>query len=461
MGEIMATRARYCILAILSMAPAGAYLTRNMAAMNTTIAEEFGYEDSAMGVILAGFFFGYIWFQVPGAWAGTRFGVRFVLPLMSLAWSLATVSLSLARSDTSLFWSRVALGAAQAGLVSCSAQALALWFPVSERGTGAAAIAASMQVGALLAMGLTPALLLVIDWRTVFMAYASVGAIWSLAFFVIFRDRPQDHAWVNRAELALIEGAARDQTSTMPAGDGPRGEPIAPASPGPAANFSAARPAPWQVAVAVLLAMVTSGSMWALCSQAYFRAFGYDFFISWFPAYLERARGVTRFDSSLLTMAPIVAVGLGSVAGGFLVDALLRWTGSKRISRSGTAASALAGCAVCTLSASWISDPKQAVVLISIGTFLAGLAAPATWSAMIDISGKHTAVVSAIQNMVGNLGAGSCSYAIGRLFSHIRKTDGDWNLVLYVFVGIYLAGAGFWLVLDPNRSAVERRNQTA
>src|SRR5439155_15517250 len=106
-------------------------------------------------------------------------------------------------------------------------------------------------------------------------------------------------------------------------------------------------------ATILVLALLTSGSMWALCAQAYCRAFGYDFFTSWFPAYLEKSRGVARVSSSLFAMLPLVGVGLGSTAGGFLVDIVYAWTGSKRVSRNGTAVIGPCLYAVCTRTAAW------------------------------------------------------------------------------------------------------------
>jgi nitrate/nitrite transporter NarK len=59
-------------------------------------------------------------------------------------------------------------------------------------------------------------------------------------------------------------------------------------------------------------------------------------------------------------------------------------------------------------------------------------------------------------NMSGNIGAIACPISVGYLIDHIRTTGGNWDWVLYLFAGIYLACGVSWLALDPNRSAVER-----
>jgi MFS family permease len=206
----------------------------------------------------------------------------------------------------------------------------------------------------------------------------------------------------------------------------------------------------------LFVAMVTSSSVWAVCGLAFFKAFGYEFFASWFPAYLEKGRGVHVVQSGLLTTIPLIGSGLGNLLGGWLVDVLLHRTGSKWISRSGTAMMALTLCALCTLAAAWAADPTLAVAIISCGSFFSGFASPAAWAITLDISGKHTAIVFGVMNMVGNLGAFCCPIVLGRLFDYIPRHHADWNLVLYLFVAINLAGAIAAALLNPNRSAVER-----
>jgi hypothetical protein len=49
----------------------------------------------------------------------------------------------------------------------------------------------------------------------------------------------------------------------------------------------------------------------------------------------------------------------------------------------------------------------------------------------MDISGNYTAVVAAIMNMSGTLGAFVCPIVLGYLFSYIEQSAADWNLVLY------------------------------
>ncbi len=432
------TTVRYSLLAGLALAAASAYLTRTcIAVANTTIQKELNFSNERMGLILGAFAAGYMWLQIPGGWLADRFGPRAVLSGLSVAWSLCTVWTGLAWSFSGLFLSRQLYGAFQAGLVPCSAKFLSSWVPVSQRGIAGALIGSSMSAGAIVATGLTAQLLPIFGWRTVILMYSGVGICWSAWFFLRFRDRPELDPLANEAERRLIR-AGPAHAGTVSEGSPPLHE-----------------PAHGRSSLAMMI--LTSGSMWAICSQGFFRAFGYEFFVTQFPAYLEKGHALKVTQAGLLTMLPLAGVVTGSLMGGWLVDFLLRKTGSKWISRSLTGAMSLGLCGVFTLAAAWARQPLLAVMIISCGSFLASFAGPATWAATMDVSGKHTAVMFGIMNMVGNAGSLACPITVGYLFSYIEANDASWDLVLYLFAAVYAAGALCWLVLNPERSAVEPR----
>jgi sugar phosphate permease len=419
--------ARWAVLAGLAFAATCAYLSRVcLSTANTTIQREFGFSPEAMGQILAAFSAGYFWFQIPGGALGSRWGARLVLPLLCVWWSLCAIWTGLSQGFVGLWASRMVSGVAQAGLVPVSAGALTQWFPHSERGVASSAIATCMTAGAVIAASLTALLMPLIGWRWVFGLYAGVGFLWSGLFCWGFRNRPEEHARVGPGELAVIR---RD---------------------GPPPDAGEAGPLPWRLAVALL----GSPGMWLLSLQAFCRAFGAAFFITWFPAYLEKGRGVQLAQAGLLSALPLIGTLLGNAMGGVIVDRLLSRTGNRRLSRCGTSVAALTLCAASLYAATLIGDPTAAVIVIALGSMCFGCGSPAAWATCMDISGRHTPLLMAIQNMTGNLGALVCPMVVGLLIGWIERNQGDWNLVLYLFVAVYLLGALFWAGLNPGRPAV-------
>ena len=43
-----------------------------------------------------------------------------------------------------------------------------------------------------------------------FYVFGTIGFVWVAAFWWFYRERPEDHAHVNRAELAEIRGISED-----------------------------------------------------------------------------------------------------------------------------------------------------------------------------------------------------------------------------------------------------------
>jgi sugar phosphate permease len=436
-GLTSPTRVRFVVLALIALAPASAYLTRIISVFNTTLVKEFNVSNKTIGEVIAAFALGYFVFQVPGGMLASAYGVRNVLPVMSLAWGLCAIWGGTAGSANELYYSRVALGVAQAGLVPCCAKVITDWFPLSRRGIISAIATSSMQVGGIAATGLSARLLAPVGWRALMQVYGLTGIVWAVVFFVWFRNRPGEHPGVNEAEQALIDEGRLAQKE-------------------PKENKGNAEATPLDPKPSIFdprnLAIFLSVSLWAYFIQAFFRAYGYEFFTSWCPAYLEKAYELTKEQAGELASWPLLAFGVGSVVGGVVVDAVLVYSRSRWISRSGTAFMGLIVCAICLAAATLIKSPALLTLVLVVGCLFASLAGPATWAAGMDLGGRYTPVIFGVMNMIGNIGSYYCPMQVGRLFDHIEATKGNWALILWLLVGINLAGAAAWLFVNPRRS---------
>lgn len=427
------TAIRHFILAAVALAASSAYLTRHcIVVANTTIQSELQFTTEQMGWILAVFNIGYFAFQVPGGALANRFGTRVSFPALSILWSMLAAWTGSVSSYIPMLLSRATFGAAQAGLVPNTAKVINDWIPVQRRGSSGATIGAAMSIGAVITMGLTAILLEHAHWRTVYYLYSLVGIAWAGGYFAFAREKPSDHPWVNALERALIEAGREESTGD----DEPKKQS--------------------RLTVLVARAMATSTNMWAICGQAAFRSAGYVLFVSWFPAFLEKGYGVTRQDSGLMNMSPLLATILGTMTGGFIVDWLLKRTGSKRISRCGIAVAGLGLCGLFSLFAPLTSTPGQLVTAIAIAALCSGLAYASTWAAVMDMAGDQTPVVIGVNNMASTLGAFVMPAALGYLIGDIERSGGDWNQVIYLFAGVHFAGSLCWLAIRPEVPITEK-----
>ena len=414
------------VLGLVAFASSSAYLTRHcITVANTTIQLELGFTSEQMGTVFAAFSLGYLLCQIPGGLLGNRFGTRAALPMLSLLWSIFTVWTSAVSSLVLMKTSRLAFGMAQAGLVPNSSQVIKDWFPIRFRGSVSAVIGVSMSIGGAVTMVLTAFLIERMHWRTVFRLYSLVGIAWAIAFWLIFRTRPEQH-------------------------------PLVPASdpePTPADKPTDVEETPDTPADTFTRATVILGGLsilW-LAIQSFFRAAGYNLFVTFFPEFLERGHGLSREAAGSLTFWPLFGVIIGGLIGGPLVDGLLRLTGNRWISRSGVAFVALGTTALLTFAAASAGSVQMLVLLISIGAGFSGMASPSAWAAVIDLGGRYTATFAGLMNMAGCVAGILVTPFLGRMIDRIKETDGDWNQVIFLHAAFYLIAAVSWLMIFPSR----------
>lgn len=444
----LARRVRPKLAIGLAAIAALAYLCRNsVAVVEKQIRADTGLSEQAMGFLMGpAFFWSYALAQIPGGWAGQRWGSRWCLTWFAALSSLATIVFGLGTSYAALLAGRVAGGVAQAGLFPCATLSLARWFPRGERATASGALGAAMSVGGLLGAVVTAALLEDWGWRLLFVAYALPGLLWAAWFARWFRETPEEHPAVSDEERReIVEGRG-------PSG----GEPRDSAKPRDAGHHEA-RLSWWE--------LLAHRSLWLICGQQFFRAAGYAFFASWFATYLQETRGVSTAKSGWLLAIPLLTSAASALLGGRLSDWVLGRTGSLGTARCGLAAGSLLICACLVGSAVIVRDATSATLLIAAGAFFAGFAGPCAYAVTIDVGGRNVAPVFGAMNMVGNFGAGALPYVVPWFRKAVesqpmllRWSGGQsWNSVLPLFAAMYGLAALCWVLLRVREGELDAR----
>ena len=406
------THGRQILMIYLCSAAAIAYVGRTcLGVASQPVQADLDADLIQMSWLMSAFFWSYAAAQVPSGWLAHRLGVRRTLPLMVVVWSLASGAMGLAAGFRTLLAAQLAYGIAQAAVFPCSAAAISQWIPLSRRAVASGLLGSSMSIGGALGVGLTGMIVSAWSWRWAFLVYALPGLLWAAAFYAWFRNQPEVHAGVNRAELEIIRSGRRERQE--------------------------------RTAQHWLTALLRP-ELWMICGQQFFRAAGYVFYTTWFPRYLQETRGVSLVDSALMTSLPLLGVVAGAVLGGLLVDWVWNRTGSRRLSRQGVALVSLVGCALLILLAYLVQQVWLALLLITLGSFAGALAGSAGYTVTIDKGGPYVAPVFGVMNMSGNFGAAICPLVVGQFV-----VLSGWQGVLLLFVGIYLAAAGCWALLNP------------
>ena len=412
--ETRPTRARYRVIVFAVALAVLAYIDRVAISQAAgPISRDLGFSKSAMGLIFGAFALSYALFEIPSGWMGDRIGPRAVLIRIVLAWSAFTALTGVAWNFGSLAVTRFLFGAGEAGCFPNITKAFSLWIPRTERAHAQGIVWAFARWGGAFTPPLVVYAFRYVSWRVAFVAFGALGLVWCFAFARWFRDRPSDHPAVNAEELRWIEGGSQSVV---------RG-------PSPLTTSGEPRTSiPWRK-------LMAHRSVWLLCIQYFCVSFGWYFYITWLPTYLQEFRGLNPSEAARLAVLPLLFGGFGS-----LVSGLAK-------SRRGIAIAGMLGAAACICLVTKINAPLPAMLAMGMASFANDLAVPVAWHSCMDIGGKFSGTVSGAMNMLGNL-AGFAAPVLGGVL--LDRTHGNWNMLLYVMAAVYVAGAACWPFIDPD-----------
>jgi sugar phosphate permease len=421
------TRYRWFVLFMLCMMYLITYMDRvNIAAAAPLITKEFGFSKITMGLIFSAYAWGYALFQVPGGWMGDRFGPRKVLSTIVAYWSLMTAVTAQGVGLASFTIIRFVFGIGESGAFPTATRGMQLWFMPEERGICQGITHSASRFGAAIVPPLVVTIMVHYGWRMVFYTFGVGGLLFSLIWYLMYRDLPEDHKWVNMGELARIRGVDATGNINPP-------------------KVTKRPKVPWGV-------LLKHPNMWAVMCCHFAYCYCLWIFLTWLPAYLVEYRGFTLLKMGYFASLPLFAGVIGDGAGGWLTDYLLKRTGNIRFARRAVAVTGMLGAAACIVPAAMTRNPYTAVYCLTAAMlFLECIIGPA-WAVPMDVGGEYSGTVSGMMNMAGNVGA-----AISPTVFGILVQFGSWVAPFVVAAVILLAGAVGWAFwLDPEISVLEK-----
>jgi ACS family glucarate transporter-like MFS transporter len=395
------------------------------------ITDELHLTTVQMAQVLSAFALAYAVFEIPSGWLADVIGPRKVLTRIVVWWSAFTMLTGAMTGYSSLVVTRFLFGAGEAGALPSASNAVARWFPLSERGKANGAILFGTRVGGMIGV---PLVLLLINrwgWRVSFAIVGSIGFVWAAAWYWWYRDTPSAHASVGAAELAWIQQdyKGRDGQDRRERQDGREIQ-------------DGHSRTPWR-------ALLHSGNLWAICAMYFTYGYGLYFYFTWLPTYLIRVLGFSVLRGGLLAGLPFVFAGIANLTGGWLTDVLARTRGLKT-ARCGLGFASFATGAMLTFASTLVPQPIAKAVLLALALGSVDLALSACWAVCLDVGRFNAGVVTGCMNTFSNLGGVLTplvvAYAVDRWQS--------WTFPFYVTALVYTAGAFIWLAIDPTRPIV-------
>lgn len=426
MPAMRATRVRWMIMGWLTLVLMLTYLDRlNLSIAGKFIQDEFSISTQTMGWVFSSFLLGYALFQIPGGWAGDRFGARNLLTFAIVWWSGFTALTALAPNLILARWfgvvgslmiTRFLVGVGEASSAPNANKIVGYWMGSADRAVGTS----FTLVGVGLSGALTPSLIAWImqrwGWRASFVICGAAGLAVALAWHLYVTDRPEENRRVNAAELALIRESQ--------AGD--------------ARTVSGLRNAPWG-------RMLASPSVWGLLIGYFCQGYPIYIFHTWFFIYLVRVRGLSISQGGLWGATPYLAIAALAPLGGKFSDVAARAMGKRRGRQLSVWIGMLASAGFLWIG-SGATNRWLAIALLAAGGCFNMFAAASFWAACIDMTQEFTASLSGLMNTFGNLGGW-----VSPILTAYMATHFGWERALHFAALVTVASAVCWIFVDTSR----------
>ncbi|MCA9075642.1 MAG: MFS transporter [Planctomycetaceae bacterium] len=377
------------------------------------IQSDLGLTKEQMSLVFSAFILAYGLFEVPGGWLSDQLGPRRVLAGAVLMWSFFTMATGWAWGLASLVVFRFLFGVGQATCFPNLTKIFTIWVPAKERVLAQGIMWLSARWGGAFTPLLVVGVMSQVSWQMAFVLFGALGILWTAVFWMWFRDNPADHSSVNEAELARLEGAEHNSSGH---GDVPWGK------------------------------LVTNPSVLLLWLQYFCMSYGWYFYVTWLPTYLQEERHLSIENSALLAGVPLFFGGISCFVASLFLGMLEQRIGVTRAARRIVGFVGMAGASVMLVISPEIQSPTLAMVALGLASFSNDLAMPGAWGACMDVGGRYAGSLAGSMNMMGNLGG-----AFGPIFvaQILARSGENWTLTFWVSAALYALGAFCWLLIDP------------
>lgn len=415
-------RIRWLFIWLCFLANAIGYIDRaNLAIAAHRIGLELNIGPAEMGLILSAFFWTYAFMQMPAGWVVDRIGVRISLTVAVVWWSVFTMLTGAARNVVHFFGARLMLGLGESATMPSFTKTAFNWFPRRERGFACGIFNSGSVAGNVLSLPLVTWLIAMTGWRGAFIVTGLIGLVWALAWWFIYRDPERYRAVAPKEVDALLAERA---------------------APPAAAQI------PWS-------SLFRYRAIWGLMIGMFCLNFAIYFFITWFPSYLQEARGFSLTRLGTLGMLPGLMGIVGSQGGGYLSDWLLARGWSRTAARKTCLVGSMLLASSIGLSAV-VGNTYVCLALFALAYASLSVAGATVWTVVSEIAPTpgHVASIGGINNFAGNLAGIVITTFTGLM---LALTSGSFLIPLAVAGGGCVVGALSYLFLVDRIEPLEAR----
>lgn len=398
-GSAMRSRARFRVLALISVGTMINYLDRTVLGVAAPgLSAELHVSPALMGIVFSAFSWSYAAAQIPGGWVLDRIGTRLTYFLSVTFWSAFTLVQGFAGGVASLIAFRLGLGVSEAPCFPTNSRVVVTWFRDQER----AQATAVYTVGEYLGLACFGPLLFWIShrfgWRSLFFVVGTVGLAFAGVWWALYRD---------------------PETGSQAA--------------------QPAKPIQW----AQIRQLLGYRQVWGASIGQFGGNSTLVFFLTWFPSYLAKERHMDWTRAGFFAILPFLAAACGVMLGGWGSDMLLKRTGSRNLARKLPVVGGLFGASTIIL-ANYVSGDVLVIAVLSFAFFCQGMTGLG-WTVISDIAPKElVGLTGGIFSFAANLAGVMTPIVVGAI---IGATGSFFYALAYVGAAALLGALSYVFLL--------------
>jgi ACS family glucarate transporter-like MFS transporter len=424
------TRVRWSIVTVLFIVTTINYADRaTLSITASAISKQYGVDAVMMGYLFSAFGWSYVLAQLPGGWLLDRFGAKRIYVWSLLLWSCFTFlqgavglfAISAASAVAALFVCRFIVGLAEAPSMPANSRIVAGWFPTSERGTAVALFNSAQYFATALFIPVMSSITHKFGWNYTFMFMGTVGILF-VPVMVRMITTPAQNGRINQAERDYIrQGGAFDEAKKV------------------SSVLELTGMSTWKC----IRRLLSNRMMVGLFLGQYCISTLTYFFLTWFPVYLVKERGMSILKVGFVAVLPALCGFLGGMVGGMFSDFLLRRGYSLSIARK---TPIVVGMLLATsmVICNFVNTDFVIVAVMALAFFGKGVGALG-WTVVVDTAPKEImGLTSGLFNFFGNTAAITTPIVIG----YIVAGSGSFNgALLYVSANALMAIVSFTIIV--------------
>ncbi|KAK8380405.1 hypothetical protein O3P69_016763 [Scylla paramamosain] len=396
------------------------------------------WDEMTQGLVLASFFYGYIFTQIIGGRFAEVYGTRITFGLCGLTSGFFTLLSPIAARYHygALIAVRALMGFFQGPMWPSMHALVPRWIPPLEKSRFVSCVYFGSNLSMMATLAVSGIIVDSLGWDAAFYIPGTICLVWALCWLLLVADTPTQHPRISQEEKEYIENVVRKSGS----------------------SWKRPRKVPWR-------SLLTCVPFWVTVAVDVGNMFGLTVFFSLLPTYMKNVLGFSIKENGLLSSLPFLFRYLGALTFSFFGDWIistdkLRFITMRRLS-----------------SAIAMFFPA----ILAVVTAYSGCSAAATVSFLCLMNFTNGAVVNSIlvnytdiaPNFSGTIfGIGNTAGAIMMFLAPVcaaaviqgQQTMLQWRKVFWMCVPMYVVPEVFYLIfcsatVQPWNSAGEEEDE--